>query len=61
MLYNNTLHLKTPPINCSRQEKDETNLESMHSDIEKIIEESTAIDLNGFDNLDMVISAVIKM
>ena len=32
----------------------------MQGDIEKIIEEATTIELEGFENLDMVMLAIIK-
>ena len=39
---------------CRRQEEDESSLEGMQDNIEKIIEDATSLDGDGFENLDMV-------
>ena len=37
-----------------RQDEDESSLEGMQDNIEKIIEDATSLDGDGFENLDMV-------
>ena len=46
--------IKKTVLILRRQDEEENSLEGMQASIEKIIEDATSLDGDGFENLDMV-------
>ena len=47
-------YIKKTVLILRRQDEEESSLEGIQDSIEKIIEDATSLDGDGFENLDMV-------